>query len=134
MVDAPPNGMPQFYPSLSYRDALAAIAFLKDAFGFEEMAVYTGEGPDARQVEHAELRFGTGILMMGSPRPDDAWTKQRTPYVYVADVDAHCTRARAAGAKVTMEPHDNDYGGRGYAVEDCEGNAWSFGSYLPGEH
>jgi len=42
MVAAPPNGLPQFYPSLSYDDALAAIAWLKDAFGFEEMAVYTG--------------------------------------------------------------------------------------------
>lgn len=132
MIEAPPNGMPQFYPSLTYENALAAIAFLKDAFGFEEIAVHTGEGESARQVEHAELRFGTGVLMMGSPRPDRPWQGQRTPYAYVADVDGHCARAMGAGAKVTMKPHDNDYGGRGYAVEDLEGNEWFFGSYLPG--
>ena len=134
MVEAPPNGLPQFYPSLTYRDALAAIAWLKDAFGFEEMAVYTGAGENARQIEHAELRFGTGVLMMGSPRPDRPSEGQQAPYVYVADVDGHCARAKAAGAKITTEPHDNDYGGRGYAVEDCEGNEWFFGSYLPGNH
>lgn len=70
MVEAPPNGMPQFYPSMTYEDAVGAIAFLTKAFGFEELAVHTGEGEGSRQVEHAELRFGTGILMMGSPRPD----------------------------------------------------------------
>jgi len=133
MTDAPPNGTPQFYPNMTYNDALAAIAFLEDAFGFEEMAVYMGEGDGAREVEHAELRFGTGIFMTGSPRPGERPMAQRPPYVYVSDVDAHCARARAAGAKVTMEPHDNDYGGRGYAVEDLEGNEWTFGSYIPGE-
>lgn len=131
MVEAPPNGMPQFYPSMTYEDAVGAIAFLTEAFGFEELAVHTGEG--SRQVEHAELRFGTGILMMGSPRPDRPWRGQRTPYAYVADVDAHCARAKAAGATVTMEPHDNDYGGRGYGVQDLEGNEWFFGSYLPAQ-
>jgi uncharacterized glyoxalase superfamily protein PhnB len=132
MIEAPPNGMPQFYPSLTYRDALAAIAWLKDAFGFEEVMVHTGEGERPRQVEHAELRFGTGVLMLGSPRPDRRWQDQQTPYSYVADVDGHCARAKAAGAKVTTEPHDNDYGGRGYAVQDLEGNEWFFGSYVPG--
>ncbi len=38
---------------------------------------------------------------------------------------------KAAGAEITMAPHDNDYGGRGYAARDLEGNEWSFGSYVP---
>lgn len=131
MVESPPNGMPQLYPSLTYHDALAAIDWLERAFGFERMGVHTGEGPDVRQVAHAELRFGTGVLMMGSPRPGHDAAGQRTPYAYVADVDAHCERARAAGARITTEPHDNDYGGRGYAVQDLEDNEWFFGSYVP---
>ncbi|MDE2640756.1 MAG: VOC family protein, partial [Chloroflexota bacterium] len=54
-----------------------------------------------------------------------------SPYVIVPDVDAHCARARAAGAEVVMEPADQDYGGRLYAARDPEGQLWNFGSYDP---
>jgi uncharacterized glyoxalase superfamily protein PhnB len=50
-------------PSLRYKDASAAIAWLEQAFGFERHAVY--EGPDGT-VAHAELRFGNGMVMLGS--------------------------------------------------------------------
>ena len=50
-------------PTLRYRDAHAAIAFLCDAFGFERRAVY--EGDDGR-VAHAELVLGGGMIMLGS--------------------------------------------------------------------
>ena len=49
-------------PSLRYKDAPAAIAWLEQAFGFERHAVY--EGPDGT-VAHAELRFGNGMVMVG---------------------------------------------------------------------
>ena len=52
-------------------------------------------------------------------------------YVVVADADAHHDRARAAGAQVTMELRDTDYGSRDYAAKDLEGNAWFFGTYRP---
>ena len=44
--------------------------------------------------------------------------------VHVDDVDAHCERARAAGADITSEPRDQDYGQREYAVRDPEGHSW----------
>jgi uncharacterized glyoxalase superfamily protein PhnB len=47
------------------------------------------------------------------------------------DVDAHCERARAAGADVFREPTDQDYGGRDYSCRDPEANVWSFGTYAP---
>ena len=49
-------------PSLRYRDALAAIDWLCRAFGFEKHAVYA----DDRVVEHAQLSFGHGMIMLGS--------------------------------------------------------------------
>jgi len=52
--------------------------------------------------------------------------------VYVADVDAHYARAKAAGAEIVMELEDTDYGSRGYSVRDLEGHLWSFGTYHPG--
>jgi hypothetical protein len=50
-------------PSLRYKDAPAAIAWLERAFGFERHAVY--EGPEGT-VAHAELSFGSGMIMLGS--------------------------------------------------------------------
>ena len=52
-------------------------------------------------------------------------------YVVVDDPDAHCERARAAGAAITTEVYDTDYGSREYAARDLEGNVWSFGTYRP---
>ncbi len=51
--------------------------------------------------------------------------------VYVDDVDAHCERARAAGAKIIREPKTTDYGekywtDRTYGAEDPEGHLWWF--------
>jgi uncharacterized glyoxalase superfamily protein PhnB len=40
-------------------------------------------------------------------------------------------RATAAGAEVTMELTDQDYGSRDFSVRDLEGNQWNFGTYEP---
>ena len=122
------NGVPTLYPGLAYKDARAAIAWLGEAFGFEELLVVPG--PD-NSVAHAELKLGNGVLMLGSVRPEDTGTGQRTPYIYVADLDAHHDRAKAAGAEITVAPHDNDYGGRGYTARDLGGTDWHVGSYKP---
>ena len=45
--------------------------------------------------------------------------------IYVEDVDAHCERARAGGARILSEPEDNPYAGqRQYRAEDPEGHRW----------
>lgn len=134
---------PNIYPCLGYRDARAAIRWLCDAFGFEERMVHPGED---REVAHAELSLGPGIVMLGSASDDmpavdtDAFTAGGEPdfsripfalYVAVEDVDAHCERARAAGAEIVREPSDTDYGSREYACRDLERNVWSFGTYQP---
>jgi uncharacterized glyoxalase superfamily protein PhnB len=123
--------MTTFYPSLRYDDAPAAIEWLERAFGFErEMVVEEGEG----RIAHAQLRYGDGMVMLGSER-DDGWGPHAgRSWVYVAvedDVDAHYERAKAAGAEVVREPTDQDYGSRDYSVRDPEGNIWSFGTYRP---
>ncbi len=126
-------------PTLRYRDAPAAIDWLERAFGFQRHFVV----PDGKGgVAHAQLTFGNGMIMLSSAHDDEFGTMQRplesadapvsqSPYVIVTDVDAHHTRALAAGAVVVMSPEDKDYGGRGYGCRDPEGNLWSFGSYDP---
>lgn len=125
------------YPALRYEDAHVAIRWLCEAFGFEKQEVY--DGPDGT-VAHAQLTLNGAVLMLGSAR-DGGVYPGRTPkqlggvtgsiYVYVADPDAHCARARAAGAGIMLEPYDTDYGSREYAAYDVEGYWWSFGTYHP---
>ncbi len=53
---------------LRYRDAPAAIDWLQRAFGFEPQLVV----PDAHGgIAHAQLRFGNGMVMLGSARDDE---------------------------------------------------------------
>jgi uncharacterized glyoxalase superfamily protein PhnB len=122
---------PQVWPSLRARDARALIRFLTEAFGFEETVVY-GDGD---RVDHAQLSWPEGGgIMLGSVRPGEAPASATDPgafgaYVVTDHPDALHERARAAGAEITAEPHDTDYGSRDFAARDPEGNRWSFGTY-----
>ncbi|MCW2967750.1 MAG: glyoxalase [Solirubrobacteraceae bacterium] len=128
MPAAPP---PQVWPTLRARDARGLIRFLVDAFGFAEVVVH-GEGD---QVAHAQLAWPLGGgIMLGSARPADGdqWPLQPGTfgaYVVCDEPDALCERARAAGAEILAEPHDQPYGSRAFTVRDPEGNRWSFGTY-----
>lgn len=125
-------------PALQYQDAPAAIAFLCRAFGFEKAAVYEGEGGS---IAHAQLTLGNGMVMLGSAkdteygklliRPRAAGGVTMSVYCIVSDPDAHCARAKAAGAEIVREPETQDYGGRDYTCKDPEGHVWTFGTYDP---
>ena len=43
------------------------------------------------------------------------------------DVDAHCERARQAGARIIAEPETQFYGDRSYRCVDPEGHIWTVG-------
>jgi uncharacterized glyoxalase superfamily protein PhnB len=126
------------YPGLTYDDAPAAIEWLCRAFGFTRRLVVPG--PNNR-VEHAELSLGTGVIMIGSPKPDDRRVSPKALpgiaqalSVFVADPDAHHAVAVAAGARVVRPLRTEEYGARGYMALDPEGHLWYFGDYRPGAH
>ena len=99
-------------PSLRYKDAPAAIAWLEQAFGFERHAFY--EGPDGT-VAHAELRFDNGLVMVGSASNDSPFRhlyitpaeiggRVTSPlYLIVKDCEQAYTRALAAKAEIIVE-------------------------------
>lgn len=135
MPGAPADTTATIIPTLRYADAPAAVEFLCAAFGFERRLVVPD---DAGGIAHAQLVFGSGMIMLGSARDDEFGRLQgpggrvtQSPYVVVADCDAHCAAAEAAGADIVMAPEDQDYGGRLYVCRDPEGNVWNFGSYDP---
>ena len=126
------NDKPTIWPALRYRDAPAAIRFLKDAFAFTEAVVYPGEGEGI--VAHAELAWpGGGGVMLGSVRPDSTIAElppgTGSIYIYTEDPDGLYERACAAGARVVLAVHDTDHGSRDFTVRDPEGVYWSFGTY-----
>lgn len=130
-----PKGYTRISSAVFYENAAQAIDWLCNAFGFEvQLKVEADNG----KIAHAELRLGEGLIMTGDAKPRD-W--RRTPNqvggctqalcVVVDDVDAHCARARAAGATIAMEPTTTDYGDgywvdRTYEAIDPEGHHWWF--------
>jgi uncharacterized glyoxalase superfamily protein PhnB len=124
--------MKAIYPVLTYEDAHAAMDFVESAFGAERLAVHDGENGG---VVHAELRCGDVVLMLSSTSEGDERFNQgagkTSIYIVVDDPDPLFERAKAAGAKVELEPADQDYGSRDFTVRDPEGNLWSFGTYRP---
>jgi len=114
----PPRGWPRIAPTLFYDDAAAAIDWLTRVFGFEVRVRV--DDPDGRVV-HSQPAFGEGLVMVGlqaganhsaprkSPRSMDGANTQSL-LVHVDDVDAHCSRARDAGATILTEPATQDYG------------------------
>jgi len=125
-----------------YEDAGAAIDWLCRVFGFEVRLKVEGEGG---RIEHSELTFGDGLIMVGSvgkvrerggrefcasPRATDGLNTQAL-CICVDDADQHCARARAAGANIVSEPNTKDYGDeywadRSYEAVDLEGHHWWF--------
>ncbi|MEQ1506695.1 MAG: VOC family protein [Myxococcota bacterium] len=137
-----PSGWPRISSALFYDDAAAAIDWLCAAFGFEVRLRIEGENG---RIEHSELTFGDGLVMVGQTggRSDRAVPRRgarprrvggantQSLCVQIDDVDAHCARARAAGAAIVQEPSDTDYGegywaDRTYAAVDLEGHEWFF--------
>lgn len=126
-------------PAMRYKDARAAISWLSEAFGFKPLLVV--EETDGT-VAHAELIYGGAMIMLGSATAGELSSHFAQPsglggrvtqccYLIVADPDAHCARAEAAGADILDAPKDEAYGGRVYSCRDPEGHIWSFGTYDP---
>lgn len=135
MISNPPTGSPAVLPMLSYANAPAAIDFLCKAFGFVEK--YRLAMPDG-SVGHAELDTGLGgRVALASEWPDAGLVSPKQHevrhsqlMVYVEDVDAHCARAKAAGATIATEPEDQFYGDRMYRSVDLEGHRWIFATHV----
>lgn len=124
-------------PTAFYRDPMAALHWLEAAFGFETSLLLTDADG---QVAHAEMNFRNCSIGIGGewagPQLGDA--RMRSPASLEGigtqfmrldlpgGLDAHCERARAAGAVITQEPENQFYGARTYRARDPEGHVWNF--------
>ena len=122
-----------FAASVHYQKPKAALDWLERAFGFELTMLI--ESPDDDRMLHAEMSYeGQGRVMVGgewdarirSPQSVDGINTQTLHVEVEHDIDAHCAKARAAGAVVVQEPEDQFYGARTYRALDLEGHMWTF--------
>lgn len=125
---SPPDKTQRLMPRLAYIDAAAAIAFLCEAFGFEETGRFAPNG----EVVYSELALngetlfavGTAYDDVGSPKMIGANTVDL--FCFVDDVDRHFAQAELAGAEIISPPEDKFWGDRSYDARDTEGFRWTF--------
>ncbi|MFL6575304.1 MAG: VOC family protein [Povalibacter sp.] len=126
-------------PCVSYRDASAAIDWLCTVFSFHKHVAYPSEDGG---IAHAELKHGTGMIMVGSFKNTEYGQTLRSPnqvggfvtqsvYVITSEPDELYAKAKRAGARIVVELRDESYGSRGFTCADLEGHIWSFGTYNP---
>jgi uncharacterized glyoxalase superfamily protein PhnB len=144
-VEGDVSPLPRVVPMLSYEDVAGMAEWLGRAFGFRETVRLTD--PDG-SASHVEMEYEGGVIMLGRPGTsyrnpvhhreacEMAQEMARVPWVIegvhvsVDDVDAHCERARGAGAVILREPETQPYG-RLYNAEDPEGHRWMFDQAAP---
>ena len=134
------HSTPSVVPMISYEDGIAALEWLRSAFGFRETARFTA--PDGR-LSHGEMEAGDGLIMLASPTPEYRSPKRHrevceqarkwstVPWiidgvlVYVNDLDRHFEQAKTAGATI-LSAIEEGPPGRRYRAEDLEGHRWFF--------
>lgn len=97
-----PNEAPRVYATFRYEDSAAMLDWLVEAFGF---SVHMRVDDDSGAVAHAELAFGSSMIMLGQAKDDDYGRMVGRPgvnggqslYLAVDDIDATYERAKAAG-------------------------------------
>jgi PhnB protein len=121
-----PQGLHNVNVYLHPRRAEPLIAFMKRAFGAQELAKYAS--PDG-VVHHAQIRIGDSVVEMG-----EAHGKYESMpamfYLYVPNVDAVYRQTVAAGATSFQEPTDQPYGDRQAGVRDAFGNTWYIATHI----
>jgi uncharacterized glyoxalase superfamily protein PhnB len=126
-----PFRRPSLGSGVFYRDPWVALDWLEKAFGFKRsMVISDKEG----HLAHAEMQFGDGYIIVGAEWADFIASpasiggkNTQSIHVLLSDgIDAHCERAKAAGAEILMAPEDQFYGDRTYRARDPEGHVWTF--------
>jgi uncharacterized glyoxalase superfamily protein PhnB len=115
---------PTVIPVLVYPDVRAAVAWLTEAFGFQERLRIS-------EAHRSQLRVGeAGAVIVadvrGEQRPPTDGMVTHVLKVRVEDVDAVCERARSRGARILEEPIERQYGERECSIADLAGHRWQF--------
>jgi uncharacterized glyoxalase superfamily protein PhnB len=116
-------------PVLAYPDVNQAAAWLCDAFGFT-VRIRIGN-------HRVQLNVEDGAVIVRELRPNEIDAPLGIGHsvtIRVEDADAHCTRAKNHGARITQSPATHPYGERQYNAEDLAGHSWTFSQSVADTH
>ena len=109
------------YINLHVKDVDREVAFFRDVVGLELLFSDAG-------FHYARFDAGIGFAVNsgGEPKPDDAPFAERLSGIgfVVEDVDAAYAEMKARGARFTMEPSRQPWGGYMAMFADPEGNVF----------
>jgi PhnB protein len=130
-VKAIPEGYHSVTPSLTCKNAAAAIDFYKKAFGAKEL--FRMPAPDGR-VAHAELLIGDSHIMLNDEMMPMATISQGNRpiylFLYVENADNTFNTAVQNGAKVDMPLENMFWGDRFGRVSDPFGHQWGIATHV----
>lgn len=123
-----PAGYHSVTPSLTVKDAKAAIEFYAKAFGAVENFILPD--PKSGGISHAEFNIGNCAIMISDEYPEAGALAPQVGkgglfIIYVKDVEAAFKQAVEAGAAVLFEPTDQFWGDRTARVADPFGYRWT---------
>jgi uncharacterized glyoxalase superfamily protein PhnB len=124
-----PDEVDRLAVAIYYVRPVTAARWLADAFGLTApRSLPAPEHGKDLDAERAWLEFRVGrcsvLVFEAEGSPAEPVPVTHVPWIYVDDLDAHCARATAAGAKI-VEPI-SQHGFRAYQAEDLEGHRWTF--------
>jgi PhnB protein len=121
-----PKGFTTVTPHLVPKDALAALAFYKKAFGAKVLGKILA--PDGK-VMHADLMIGDAHVFVSDPMTGFE-ARSASIHLYVENADKAWKKAVAAGAQVVF-PLENAFWGDRYGVlTDPFGQQWAIASHV----
>lgn len=107
-------------PYLMLHGADRFITFTQDVFGAK--VLNSSVQDDGVSILHAEIQIN-GCTIMFSEATEQWKSATAHLFIYVPDADETFRKAVSAGASVTMEVADKDYGRSG-GITDPFGNTW----------
>jgi uncharacterized glyoxalase superfamily protein PhnB len=116
-------------PSLSYRDAHAAMTWLQEVLEFTVVARF--DEPDGA-VAHARLAWRDGTINVSTRREGGRMPATGPASIVLTaanagEVDRLYQKALDAGARVVVPIEDTAYGNHGFSLQDPEGHLWNVG-------
>ena len=121
-----PKGFTTVTPHLTPKDANAALAFYKKAFGAKVLGkMLTPDG----KVLHADLMIGDAHVFVSDPMPGFE-ARSASIHLYVENADKAWKKAVAAGAQVVMQLDNAFWGDRYGVLTDPFGQQWAIGSHV----
>ena len=119
-----PFGLHTITPYLIVENVERLINFIRNVFDGELRGEITYRSD--KSIQHAEIKIGDSVIMMGEPSPIVPEIKPMTcgMYLYVEHCDVVYEKAIKLGAHSISEPQDYPHGDRYAEIIDFAGNIW----------